>query len=156
MTLASPVAADAAALWTAWRFAVGPDPHRDHRLPLVRALGVHAFRLQDELLGVPLRWGFFSPGPSRLQAMEACIFADLVATVAAVLLLVAVCVCRGEGLRFIMCCLAVVPVACVSTYMGARRVSSRRLACSPRHTLADAAQLRSWVPPSWKRPKGAG
>lgn len=123
MALVGPVTLNIANLKTAYRFLVDPSPHLDHGLPFIRALGLVAFRVQDEVIGVPIRWGFFSPGPSRLQAMEACLFANLLATSFLVVSIAALCVCRGESCRFLLCCLTVIPVACVSTYIEARRVS---------------------------------
>ncbi|KAM4054888.1 hypothetical protein HRG_005707 [Hirsutella rhossiliensis] len=156
MALVSPVALNLDNLKTAYRFLVDPSPHLDHALPLVRALGLHAFRLQDEVLGVPLRWGFFSPGPSRLQAMEACLFASLLATAFLVVSIVAVCLYRGESYQFLLCCSTVIPVACASTYIKARRVSPDCwLPWVLRDARTDDAQYRQWVPPSWKRPSAA-
>ncbi|KJZ76739.1 hypothetical protein HIM_04075 [Hirsutella minnesotensis 3608] len=116
-----------------YRCLVDPSPHLDYGRPFIRSLGHHSFHVQNNVLGVPLRWGFFSPGPSRLQAMEACLFANLLATVLLILLILVVCACRGESRAFLLRCAAVIPVACVSTYVEARR-------------------YRDLVPPSWKRP----
>lgn len=106
-----------------------PNPHVDHARPIMRAIGRHGFRIQDEVLRVPLRWGFFSPGPSRLQAMEGCLFASLLATVFAVAVILGVCAYRGESFLFLLWCSTVIPVASVSTYIEARQVSFQG-ACS--------------------------
>ncbi|PHH84687.1 hypothetical protein CDD83_1546 [Cordyceps sp. RAO-2017] len=126
-----------AALGIAYRLLLHPDPDTDHSLAFVRALGRHAFRLQTDLLRIPPRWGLLSPGPSRLQAMEACFVANLVATILCILLLVAFCLYRGhDDVALLVRCSTLIPVACLSTYLKAR-------------------QYRNWVPLSWKSPPSA-
>ncbi|KAK1843141.1 hypothetical protein CCHR01_14247 [Colletotrichum chrysophilum] len=58
-----------------WVFDI--DPSRDCDKPLFRSIGERCFTIQTTYLQIPPRLGFFSPGPSRLQGMEACFVAKL-------------------------------------------------------------------------------
>lgn len=58
-----------------WVFDI--DPSRDCDKPLFRSIGEQCFTIQTAYLRIPPHLGFFSPGPSRLQGMEACFFAKL-------------------------------------------------------------------------------
>jgi hypothetical protein len=51
---------------------------RDHNGSLRRTTGELGFEVQTEVLGIPPRFGIFSPGPSFLQTCEAFFFVRLV------------------------------------------------------------------------------
>ncbi|KAI1781465.1 hypothetical protein F4818DRAFT_436655 [Hypoxylon cercidicola] len=42
--------------------------------PAHLALGARGYEIQSRLLRIPDRYGFFSPGPPRLQVHEGCLF----------------------------------------------------------------------------------
>ncbi|KAH8887345.1 hypothetical protein GQ53DRAFT_291839 [Thozetella sp. PMI_491] len=54
------------------------DPARGRNNPYMQTIGAWGYHVQSNILRIPPRFGFFSPGPAHVQGLEGAIFAKII------------------------------------------------------------------------------